>query len=424
MDRDPTRRRLLTGLAGPALAGLAGCADVVPGAGSGVTETGNDRSGTGRTIKIGTMLPLSGPRSAVGEDIRGAAVLPIQQARDGLEIDLEIEHTAADTESDPATAAQAAASLVDDGYPMITGPLDSDIVLQAAQQVLIPYQAVCCSPGATTPTLTTLNDGGFVFRTAISDTVQGAVLAETAATELGHDSAATLYVNNDYGWQLSQAFSRAFRSRGGTVTDQIPVDVTADSYAGALERAREADPDLLIPAIYPEMAQTLFTDLGPATDVDVLCTDALRLGDLHDQVDHSLDGIRGTAPLIDGPGIETFTELYTDAYDTDPGLFAVYAYDATAVLLLANAYAGQNDGKAIQNAIRTVTSPGGEEITPDTIAEGVTLAARGNPVEYRGAANETGFDDNGDPTDTTFEYWEFDSTAEDGIAELDRIDPY
>ncbi|APW97464.1 ABC transporter substrate-binding protein [Halobiforma lacisalsi AJ5] len=425
MGSNPNRRRLLSGLAGGSLAGLAGCTGTLPGTDSGTTGSGVGTRSTDRTIKLGILLPLSGPRSAVGEDILAAATLPIQQVRDDPDLEIEIEYTEADTESDPVTAAQAAASLVDDGYPMVTGPLDSDIVLQATQQVLIPYQITACSPAATTPTLTTLNDGGFVFRTALSDAVQGTVMADVAATDRGVDTAATLYVNNDYGWQLSQAFERAFETtHDGTITDHVPVDVTADSYDSAIDRLTESDPDLVIPAIYPEMARTLFTDLDPDSTFDLLCTDAIRLGDLHERVDYPLDGIRGIAPLIDGPGIDTFTDLYADAHTGDPDLFEFYAYDATAVLLLANAYAGQNDGQAIQNAIHTVTSPGGEEITPETIADGIRLAAQGSAVEYRGAANETGFDDNGDPTDTTFEYWEFDSTADTGITEIDRLDPY
>ncbi|ELY71100.1 extracellular ligand-binding receptor [Natronobacterium gregoryi SP2] len=412
-------------MAGTSLAGLAGCTGVIPGTESGTAASGSGTASTDRTIKLGIMLPLSGPRSAVGEDILAAATLPVKQARDDPDLDIEIEYTEADTESDPATAAQAATSLVDDGYAMVTGPLDSDITLQATQQVLVPYQIVSCSPASTTPTLTTLNDGGFVFRTAISDAVQSAVMAEIAATERGVDTAATLYVNNDYGWQLSQSFERAFETiHGGTITDHVPVEVTADSHDSEIERLAEADPDLVIPAIYPEMAQTLFTDLEPGNSFDLLCTDALRLGDLHEQVDYPLDGIRGTAPLIDGPGVGTFTEMYTGEHDGEPDLFEYYAYDATAVLLLANAYAGQNDGQAIQNAIHTVTSQGGEEVTPDTIADGIRLAAEGTTVEYRGAANETGFDENGDPTDTVFEHWEFDSTADGGITEIDRLDPY
>ncbi len=411
---------MLSGLCGVGVAGLAGCTDSVPGGGTMATDDGEEIGGTDRTIKIGTMLPLSGPRSTVGESIRDAAVLPIEQVRD--EVALEIEHAGADTESDPAAAVQAAASLVDEGYPMVTGPLDSDIVLQVTQQVLIPYQTVCCSPGATTPTITTLNDGGLVFRTAVSDSVQGTVLAEIAATDLGGDSAATLYVNNDYGWQLSQAFSRSFRDdHGGTITEQIPIDESATSYAAELDRAADGDPDVLVLATYPEMGETLFSDLGAEYDADVLVTDGLREGDLHDLVDHSLDGIRGTAPLIDGPGSDAFADLYADAYGADPGLFESNAYDASAVLLLANAYAGQNDGRAIQSAIRAVTSGGGEEVTPETLAEGLELAASGTAVEYRGASNETRFDENGDTMDTTFEYWEFDESADGGIAEIDRI---
>ena len=419
MGLRPSRRQLLSGICSGGVAGLSGCAGSIPG----FNSRGSDRrEGLDRTIKIGTMLPLSGPRSAVGESIREAAVLPIDQVRD--DVALTFEHRSVDTESDPTTAARKATSLVDEGYPMVTGPLDSDIVLQATQQVLIPYKTVCCSPGATTPTLTTLNDGGYVFRTAISDAIQGSLLADTVARKLDYDTAGTLYVNNDYGWQLSQAFSRPFRRNySGTITDQVPIEDTSNSYVDAIDQATEGDPDALVLAAYPEMGETLFSDMLTRTDADILCTDGLRTGDMHQQVDRSLNGIRGLAPLVDGPGSDAFAELYTNASGNEPGIFESYAYDATAVLLLANAYAGQNDTKAIQNAIRRVTNSGGTEITPDTLLDGLRRAARGQSIEYRGASNETRFDENGDPTDTTFEYWAYDNSVASGIRELDRIKP-
>ncbi|WP_339102245.1 ABC transporter substrate-binding protein [Haloterrigena salinisoli] len=414
------RRKLLSGLCTAGLGGLAGCLGSVPGLDSSDIEDGSDVGGTDRTLRLGIMQPLSGSLETVGKPMRNAAELPIRQVED--EISLDIEYEVVDTETSPSAGVQGAAALVDNGYPMVNGPASSDVTLQATQQVLIPYRTVCCSPGATTPTITSLNDAGLVFRTAVSDSLQAVVLADRAANDLGHDSAATLYVNNDYGWQLSQAFARSFQSdHGGTVSTQVPLTEGQDSYEAAIERARTDDPELLVVIGYPETGGQVFADLGADAEEDILVTDGLQDGDLHDEVDYSLDGIRGTAPLVDGPGTETFTELFQDAYDAEPGVFTPHSYDASAVLLLANAYAGQNDGTAIRNAMQAVTTGDGEAVTPETLAEGIEFAAEGNAVTYQGASSSVSFDENGDVTDAVFEYWEFDESAAGGIAELERV---
>ncbi|MFC4542742.1 ABC transporter substrate-binding protein [Halosolutus amylolyticus] len=412
-----SRRELVTAIGVAGCGGLAGCLSSIPGP----NVDDGDGSGTDRTLKLGVMQPISGDLGSVGEPIRDAALLPIEQV-DG-EIDLEIDYEVVDTETSPTAGVQKAAQLVDAGYPMVNGPAASDVTLQATQQVLIPYRAVSCSPGATSPTITALNDAGLVFRTALSDSLQAVVLAEQAATDLGHETAATLYMNSDYGWQLSQSFTQAFRTaHDGTVSAQVPLNEGKDSYAAEIEEAMADDPGLLIVVGYPDTGAQLFTDLGDdLDDVDVLVTDGLRDGNLHEDVERPIDGIRGTAPLVGGPGEEFFTELYGDTYDAEPGIFTAHAYDSTAVLLLANAYAGQNDGTAIRNAMQTVTNEPGEVIEPDSLADGLELAAAGENVEYRGASSQLSFDENGDVMDATFEYWEFDRDADGGIAELDRV---
>ncbi|WP_049921904.1 ABC transporter substrate-binding protein [Halopiger djelfimassiliensis] len=417
------RRKFLSGLCATGLGGLAGCLDAVPGLGSSDVGAGSEIGGTDRTIKLGIMKPLSGDLESVGGPIRDAAELPIKQVED--EIDLEIDYEVADTETSPSTAVQEAARLVDEGYPMINGPADSDVTLQTTQQVLIPHRVVSCSPAATTPTITSLNDAGLVFRTAVSDSLQGVALAQQAATDLGHGTAATLYVDTDYGWQLSQAFSKSFRTdHGGTVSAQVPVERKQGSYETELETAMEDNPDLLIVIGNPETGAQLFDDLAARSDrngVDVLVTDGLRDGDLHEETSQSIDGIRGTAPVADGPGNPHFTESFKETYDAEPGIFTAHAYDATAVLLLANAYAGQNDGTAIRSAMQAVTYTPGETVGPSSLADGIERAAQGENVAYEGASSPVNFDGNGDVTSATFEYWEFDERADDGITTIDEV---
>ncbi|WP_408956954.1 ABC transporter substrate-binding protein [Natrinema sp. 74] len=422
MSFKTNRRKLLSGFGAAGLGGLAGCLSSVPGLGSDDIEDGGSVGGTDRTLKLGIMQPLSGRLETVGNGMRNAAELPIKQVEDN--VPLEIDYDVADTETSSAVGVQRALDLVDSGYPMVNGPAASDVTLQATQQVLIPYRTVCCSPGATTPTITSLNDAGLVFRTALSDRMQAVVLADKAANDLGHDSAAILYENNDYGWQLGQAFTRSFqRTHGGTVTSQVPLMQDRDSYDTAIEKARTGDPGLFLVIGYPTTGGQVLADLGADAPEDILVSDGMQEGTLHDKVGYSLDGIRGTAPLVDGPGNQTFSDLFRSEYDSEPGVFTPHSYDASAVLLLANAYAGQNDGSAIGSAMQVVTAGDGTEITPENLAEGIELAAKGNDVTYQGASGSLEFDENGDVVDGVIEYWKFDESATGGIAEIDRVNP-
>ncbi|QCW03346.1 ABC transporter substrate-binding protein [Natrinema pallidum] len=422
MPSRPNRRTLLSGLCTAGLGGLAGCLSSVPGLDSNDAQSGSAIGGTDRTLKLGIMQPQSGTLESLGKPMRDAAKLPVEQVRD--DVSLEIDSKIVDTETSPSTGVKRAHTLATDEYPMVNGPAAADVTLQATQQVLIPYRTVCCSPSATSPTITSLNDAGLVFRTALSDRLQAIVLAQKAANDLGHDNAAILYENNDYGWQLSQAFTRSFqRTHGGTVTSQVPLKGDSSSYDAAIERARTDDPDLLIVIGYPATGSQVLTDLGADASEDILVTDGMQEGSLHDEIDYSLDGIRGTAPLVDGPGNQTFTELFESEYGTEPGAFTPQSYDASAVLLLANAYAGQNDGQAIGSAMPVVTTGDGTEITPDNLAEGIDLAAQGNAVTYQGASSSVTFDENGDITDGVIQYWEFDESASGGIAEVEKVSP-
>ncbi|ELZ01441.1 extracellular ligand-binding receptor [Natrialba chahannaoensis JCM 10990] len=418
----PKRRELLVGAGAASLGGLAGCLSDVPGFESEVGAA-DSVGGTDRTLRLGIMSPLSGELESFGETTRDAALLPIEQFED--EVSLDIDYTVVDTETAPSAGVQSAAALVDDGYPMVNGPLASDVTLQATQQMLIPYRVVNCSPGATSPTITSVNDAGLVFRTALSDSLQALVLAEQAVTDLGTERAAVLYVDNDYGWQLTQAFSQAFETdHGATVTAEVPVTEGADSYDNVIETAMADNPELLIVVGYPDTGEQLFDDLaatGARDDVEVLVTEGMQAGALHESTDSSLDGIRGTAPIASGPGYETFSEQYESAYGESPGLFTAHAYDATAALLLANAYAGQNEGTAIRNAMQAVTYSPGTTITPENLDEGLELAAQGENVAYEGASSSVTFDQHGDVRGSSFSYWEFDESADGGITELDRV---
>ncbi|RKD95768.1 ABC transporter substrate-binding protein [Halopiger aswanensis] len=409
MRDDPSRRQYLAALAGGATTVVAGCS---------ADDDGSDRPAlSDRTLRYGAVLPLSGELESFGETLTNGAALPATEL-EASEIEVEIDHTVADSETSPSAAVDAAAELADESYPAIVGAAGSDVTLQMTQQATIPSEVVSCSPASTTPTMSILNDRGYSFRTAPDDSLQAVIAARLAVIEHGADSAATLYAAGDYGRQLSGAFSASF---DGEIQHQVSF-TPGESYADPLSEALSDDPDILFLICYPESGIPVLEEYysDHAGDEILFVSDGLQDEAVLEGVDHSMTDVYGTAPRSNGPGRDAFVSLYRDEYGADPGLFAANCYDAAATILLANAAAGANDGAAIAARMREVTSGEGEAVLPGDLAAGIERAAAGEPVQYRGAAGEIEFDENGDGGSVEYEYFTFGS---DGIDVIDERTP-
>jgi len=175
---------------------------------------------------------------------------------------------------------------------------------------------------------------------------------------------------------------------------------------------------------FPESGIQLFRDFysGFASDVpelDIIVPDGLIDSDLPGEVDNDMNNVIGTAPSAGGPGAEFFTSAYEEEYDTAPGVFTAQAYDAMAVEILAATAAGENNGEAIRDRVRTVANPGGEEFGPENLPEAVETVAAGDPVHYVGASSSVNFDANGDIATAAYDVQDF----QDGeIVTLDTLE--
>ena len=361
-------------------------------------------------------MPLSGGLGNLGQPIRDGAILPFRLL-DG-ETDFTIENQVEDTQTDPNAGQTAATALVDAGYPAVTGAASSEVTIQVAQNVLIPNDVVGCSPASTSPAITDLDDKNLIWRTPPTDALQGQVLAQVATERQDASTASTMYVNNSYGQLLSESFASAF---SGTVQNQVSFPKGASSYSSQLSQALSGDPDIMVVIGYPESGVQLFRDFYSeySGETPILVTDGLRDTALPSDVGNPMSNVQGTAPLAAGPGTEYFTNQYQNEFDEEPGVFTSQAFDATAVCLLANAAAGDNAGPAIAEQMQAVANPGGEEVTPSTLADGLSMAAEGTEIQYAGASSAVDFDDNGDLTAATYELFGFQEGG--GIETIEEI---
>ncbi len=404
------RRKFLAAGAGVGAATMAGCLGgdegvEDDGADDGADDTTDDTDDDLRDIRLGILMPETGDLGSLGVGIRDGARLVARQLQG--EVDFNLDFATGDTQTDPQAGISEADSLVDAGYPAIVGAAASNVTLQVTRQSFIPNQVVGMSPSSTSPAITDLDDDGYIFRTAISDALQGPVAAEFAMDEFGAETVGTLFLNDDYGQALESAFVDAFEGDGGEGLDRVSFEPEQASYSSQLDDALSGEPDFLFVIGFPQSGIQLFRDYydGFQDDVDlpILVTDGLIDNDLPGEVGDDMENVWATAPAAAGPGVDFFRDLYEQEWDTAAGVFNAEAYDAAATLVLANAAAGDNDGTAIRDAIRPVTDPGGELITPENLAEGVELAAAGEEIEYQGAASEVVFDDNGDVASASYD---------------------
>ena len=368
---------------------------------------------SGEPIKIGTLIDVTGDLAAFGPPIVLATDLAALLINEAGGIDgRTIEMIHRDSGTSPQIATDAASALVNvDGVEAIVGSLSSGVTLAVAESVTIPNGAVLVSPASTSSAITNLDDNDTVFRTTVSDALQG-VIAAQLANQLGYENVATLYINNAYGEGLSNVFQENFESQGGTVSVAVPIEGGQASYASELRQASQGNAEVLMALSYPETAGVYLREAveGQYFD-DFMFVDGTKNQEMFDNLGAAnFEGSYGTAPGAPGtPTQETFKDLYSSKLDGDPsGLFISEAFDAAVILALAIAEAGSEDGGDIKAAMREVANAPGEKVGPGDLARALQLISQGQDIDYVGAAGDQDFDENGD-VQNTIEVWKIEN---------------
>lgn len=377
------------------------------------TEAPEPEEPAGEPIKIGTLIDATGDLAAFGPPIVLATDLAALLINEAGGIDgRQIEMVHRDSGTSPQIATDAASALVNvDGVEAIVGSLSSGVTLAVAESVTIPNGAVLVSPASTSPAITNLDDNDTVFRTTVSDALQG-VIAAQLAKQLGYENVATLYINNAYGEGLSNVFQQNFESQGGTVSAAVPIEGGQASYASELRQASQGDAEVLMALSYPETAGVYLREAveGQYFD-DFMFVDGTKNQEMFDNVGaDNFEGSYGTAPGAPGtPTQEAFKDLYSSKLDGDPSsLFISEAFDAAVILALAIAESGSEDGDDVKAAMRKVANAPGEKVGPGDLAKALQLISEGADIDYVGAAGDQDFDENGD-VQNTIEVWKIDS---------------
>jgi ABC-type branched-subunit amino acid transport system substrate-binding protein len=265
--------------------------------------------------------------------------------------------------------------------------------------------------------LTELADDDYIFRTRPSDAFQASVQALVAVGKLGAETAATMYVDDEFGTAFNNTFVSRFQIRGGNVTTQVALEPEQDTYGAELETALATEPDVLVLPVLGDSGIAILQNYYDGYDGhNIIVPGGMKFQDVMQTVDGDLSNVLGTGPLAAGPNLAAFRRRYEEKYSRDVSTAAPHSYDASAVLTLASLAADTTDGE-IKDNVRTVAGAGGQKIGPSTLVEGARRVLNGEPVEYVGASSPVLFDSNGDMATATFELWTYDPPSS-----FERID--
>lgn len=358
-------------------------------------------------IKLGAILPVSGPMGQVGERIAetGAFAVEVMNEAGGIK-GCDVEYVLRDTQGQSTVGVDAAKSLVDlEGVQALVGAVSSGVSLPVLTSVAVPSKVVqisCCSSSESFTALA--EEGkteGYWFRTYATNRSQSAMGA-LVASDQGYKKTAVIYVNTDFGVGLAKRFEQDLAKLGGTITSMVAYNENQQSYRAEVTAALAGDPDSLFLVAFPVDGATITREwLSLGGTGNLIVNNSLRSDDYFKAVGHQylqdMIGYDSAQPRL--PSVDSFNEMFQARFDSPPngpGLHSVF--DAVMVTLLAMEMSDELTGTNIRDNMRMVTSSEGTEVYPtvEGLMKAKELIAAGQPIRYVGATGALQFDANGD----------------------------
>lgn len=353
---------------------LAGCAntDSAPEEGSGTDATG--------PLKIGVILPLSGPAGPNGQDVLDAIQVQtdVLNAAGGVQ-GRQLEVVARDDQSKPANGVSAATELAGEGVAVVMGGWNSPVTL-AIQPVLVRANVL---------NITTIPQNATILGNADPDAVRlnagnavGAYVAGRFLTQnLKAESVGYLLENDAYGNDLGALLTAQLEPAGVAVTEQQLFDYAATDFRVPLSNIKAAAPQAVFSANaaessgMPALAQQYARSGIAAPHVAALGTISPKVIDLAGGA--AVDGLYSAdiyfpdvAPFNGYPENERFAEAFTRKTGHPPDKYAALGAQSVDVWAKAVERAGSTDRAQVADAIH------GQTFT-DTIMGDVTFTAEG-----------------------------------------------
>lgn len=326
------------------------------------------------SVKVGLILPMTGPFASTGRAIEAAARLYMAEHGDtvaGRKIELMLEDDGGVADKTKRIAQEM---VVRDQVKVLAGfgltPL-AFATAPIAEQAKVPMVVTAAATSSIT------EKSAYIARTSFTLPQAALGIAEWAPKN-GIKSAVTLVSDYAPGVDAEKTFVEVFQKGGGTVAESLRVPLANPDFAPFLQRVKDAKPDALfifVPSGVGAAVMKQFQERG-------LADAGIKLIGTGDVVDDDILNKMGDPALgavtshhysaaHDSPENRTFVEGYGKATGGNrPNFMAVAGYDGMHLIYAALAKTGGDaDGDKLIAAMKGMawTSPRGPvSIDPQT----------------------------------------------------------
>lgn len=310
-------------------------------------------------LKIGLILPLSGPFAAYGKQIKNGVDLYLKRNGDtvaGRKVELIVKD---DAGTQPELSKRDAQELlVKDNVDILAG-----FGLTPAALAVAPLSAEAKKPmivmNAATSIITTKSP--YIVRTSHTLPQVSAPIASWAAKN-GVKKVYTLVADYGPGIDAEKQFIKTFTAAGGQVTESVRVPLKNADLAPYLQKIKDTKPEALFLFLPPGELTIGFLkgfqerELGKA-GIKIIATGDLTDEDTIGAVGDSAIGITTAFHYSDthkSPENKAFTEAYAKAFPKDrPNFMAVGGYDGMHVIFeVLKKTGGDASGDKFVEAVR------------------------------------------------------------------------
>lgn len=288
-------------------------------------------------IKIGVILPLTGDLAEPGEKAFNGIRLAID-AYNQNKPKIPINIIAEDSRANPTDGVNAINKLINvDHVKIVVGDLTSGVTLAIAP-IAEKNRVLVLAPGASNPKVR--DAGDYIFRNWASDNFDGEVIAAYLSRKMGKRKAVVIYVNNEYGLGLADAFAKAFLTNGGIVTLREKYDQGATDFRTILAKTKGVNLDCIYLPGQPKENGLLVRQLREmGLNTTIAANLSVESPDFYASAKDAGEGILFSTPAFDvnanEENIKKFVQNYESRFKTEPDAVAGHGYDAANILVQA-----------------------------------------------------------------------------------------
>ncbi|MEA5089406.1 branched-chain amino acid ABC transporter substrate-binding protein [Solidesulfovibrio sp.] len=305
---------------------------------------------TAKTLKIGSLSPLTGSYAADGNDIANgtrAAIAAIEK-EGGIPGYDKIELFAEDTACDPRQAVAAANKLVNEKVVGVVGAYCSSATIPASE-ALSEADIPMLTPASTSEKVT---ERGlpYMFRVCGRDDDQSIAAMKFIKDVLGGK---TIFIVDDkttYSQGLADNVEKLAQKEGVKVIEHDHVNQGDKDFSAVLTKIKEANPDVFYMSLQNSASGALMLIQAKRAGVKaaIIGQDAVYHPQLMEIAKDAAEGMYLTFGYIDDatPAYKKFQAAY-EKYGK-PGAYSAYSYDAAYSLLSAIKAAKSTDPAKIK----------------------------------------------------------------------------